>query len=207
MAPTSRFWDRIAERYAKKPVADEATYQKKLEVTRGYLDPESRVFEFGCGTGSTAIAHAPHVAHVHATDISSKMIEIAQGKAEAASVQNVTFEQTTIEAVSVPDQSVDAVLALSILHLVEDLEAVIVKVHSMLKPGGVFVTSTACLRDMTVFFRIALPLMRLVRLAPFVGVFSIEELKNALAGAGFEIDHEWLPGKNKAVFIVARKAG
>ena len=62
--PSAKFWDRIAARYSKKPVADEAAYQKKLQITRKYLRPDSRVLEFGCGTGSTAIAHAAHVKHV-----------------------------------------------------------------------------------------------------------------------------------------------
>jgi len=110
MHPPSRFWDKIAERYAKKPVADEAAYQKKLEVTRQYFRPDMEVLEFGCGTGSTAIAHAPYVKHVRATDISAKMIEIAQGKADAAGIGNVSFERTTIEDLEVPDASLDVVM-------------------------------------------------------------------------------------------------
>ena len=66
----SRFWDRIAKKYARTPVADEAAYQKKLDITHGYFRPDMRVLEFGCGTGSTAIAHAPFVKHIHAIDIS-----------------------------------------------------------------------------------------------------------------------------------------
>jgi ubiquinone/menaquinone biosynthesis C-methylase UbiE len=77
----ARFWDRLAKRYAKKPVADEATYQRKLQITRDHLSPAMEILEFGCGTGSTAITHAPHVRHLRAIDISSKMLEIAQGKA------------------------------------------------------------------------------------------------------------------------------
>jgi ubiquinone/menaquinone biosynthesis C-methylase UbiE len=76
MDRSARFWDRIAKRYARRPVTDEAAYQKKLQVTREYFNSESEVLEFGCGTGSTAIAHAPHVNHIHAIDISSKMIKI-----------------------------------------------------------------------------------------------------------------------------------
>jgi hypothetical protein len=34
MARSDGFWDRIAERYAKKPVGDEVAYQKKLAVTQ-----------------------------------------------------------------------------------------------------------------------------------------------------------------------------
>ena len=55
MATSARFWDRIAERYSKSPVADEAAYQKKLQVTREYFRPDMEVLEIGCGTGSTAI--------------------------------------------------------------------------------------------------------------------------------------------------------
>ena len=55
MPPSSKFWDRIAARYARKPVADEAAYRRKLAVTRDYLAPDMDVLEFGCGTGSTAI--------------------------------------------------------------------------------------------------------------------------------------------------------
>lgn len=61
MAHAACFWDRIADRCARKPVADEAAYQRKLEVTRGYLRPDMEVFEFGCGTGTTALHHAPFV--------------------------------------------------------------------------------------------------------------------------------------------------
>ena len=50
MSESSRFWDWIAKRYAKTPVADEAAYQTKLQVTRDYLRPDMEVLEFGCGS-------------------------------------------------------------------------------------------------------------------------------------------------------------
>jgi ubiquinone/menaquinone biosynthesis C-methylase UbiE len=200
-----KFWDRIAERYSKRPVPDEAVYQKKLEVTRGYFRPDMTVMEFGCGTGSTAIAHAPYVKHIEAIDISSKMIEIARRKAKADKVENVTFTQSSIDAFSAPDQSLDAVLGLSILHLLEDKEAVMAKVYRMLKPGGIFVTSTACLGDSMKFFKLIAPVGRFLGLMPLVKVFTTDELVNSLTDAGFTIDHRWQPGKGKAVFIVAKR--
>ena len=60
MTQSTKFWGKIADRYAKQPITDEATYQKKLQVTREYFQPEMEVLEFGCGTGSTAILHAPY---------------------------------------------------------------------------------------------------------------------------------------------------
>ena len=206
MDQSARFWDKIAERYSKRPVSDEAAYQKKLQVTREYFRPDMEVLVFGCGTGSTAIAHAPHVKHIRAIDISSKMIEIAQGKAAAGNIKNVTFERSTIDDISVPDQTFDAVLGLNILHLLDNWEGAIARVHRMLKPGGIFVTSTACIGDTMKFLKFVAPLGRFLGLIPLVKVFTTRELLASLTEAGFEIDYQWQPGKNKAVFIVAKKA-
>lgn len=207
MNQPSKFWDKIADRYSKKPVSDEETYQKKLRITREYLRPDMDLLEFGCGTGSTAITHAPLVKHIQAIDISSRMIEIAQGKADAGKVENVTFEPAAIDEFSAPDQSFDAVLGLSILHLLENKEEVVSKVHKMLKPGGIFVSSTPCIGDTMKFFKVIGPIGKFFGLMPLVKVFTEKELKDSLIDAGFEIDHRWQPGKGKAVFIVAKKAG
>ena len=201
-----RFWDRIADKYSRKPVADEAAYQRKLRVTQDYFRPDMEVLEFGCGTGSTALVHAPFVRHIRATDISPRMIEIARVKAREAGIENVTFEAQAIDDLDVADASLDAVLGLSILHLLEDPAAVIERVHGMLKPGGVFVTSTACLGDTMKWFKIVGPIGHFLRLIPYVNVFSTKELVAMLTTAGFEVDYQWQPGKGKGVFIVAKKA-
>ncbi len=206
MDQSTKFWDKIAQRYSQQPVADKAAYQKKLRVTREYFQPDMEVLEFGCGTGSTAITHAPYVKHIHAIDISSKMIEIAQRKANAERVTNVTFERSTIDEFSVSDQTLDAVLALSILHLLENKEKVIAKVHRMLKPGGIFITSTACLGDTMKYIKLIAPIGKFLGLMPLVKVFTMKELEENLADTGFQIDYQWQPGKGKAVFIVAKKA-
>ena len=206
MDQSAKFWDKMAERYSKRPIADEAAYEKKLQVTREYFRPDMEVLEFGCGTGSTAIAHAPYVKHIQAIDISANMIEIARGKADARKIDNVTFERSSIDEFSVPDQALDAVLGLNILHLLEDKDEVISKVHRRLKPGGIFVTSTVCLGDSMKFFKMIAPIGQFLGLMPLVKVFSSRELEDSLTDAGFEIDHQWQPGKYKAVFIVAKKA-
>jgi ubiquinone/menaquinone biosynthesis C-methylase UbiE len=205
MNQSAKFWDKIAERYSKRPVADEAAYQKKLQVTRKYFQPDMEVLEIGCGTGSTAIAHAPYVKHILAIDLSSKMIEIAQGKADAINVENVTCKRSSIDEFSGSDQSFDAVLGLSILHLLDNKDEVIAKVHKMLKPGGIFVTSTACIGDTMRFFKVIAPIGKFLGLMPVVKVFTTKELEDSLTDAGFEIDYRWQPGKGKAVFIVAKK--
>jgi ubiquinone/menaquinone biosynthesis C-methylase UbiE len=206
MNNSARFWDKLAKRYSKQPIADEAAYQKKLQVTREYFQPDMQVLEFGCGTGSTALLHSSYVKHIRAIDVSSKMIEIAQAKAHAENIKNVAFECMAIDRFSAPDQSLGAVLGLNILHLLENKEETFARVHKMLRPGGAFITSTACVADMKIFFRIIAPVGNFLRVIPLVRVFSAKELQDSLTNAGFQIDHHWQPGKNKAVFIVAKKA-
>ncbi len=205
MAHSARFWNMLAKRYSKQPIADGAAYQKKLQVSREYFQPDMEVFEFGCGTGSTALLHAPYVKHIRAIDVSSKMIEIAKAKADAGNIKNITFECSAINGFSIPAQSLDAILGLNILHLLENKEEIIAKVHKMLKPGGIFITSTACIADMKMLFRIIAPIGSFLRVIPLVKVFSARELHNSLTNAGFQIDYQWQPGKDKAVFIVAKK--
>ncbi len=200
----SFFWDKIAERYSKQPVADEAAYQKKLQVTRQYFQPDMEVLEFGCGTGSTAITHAPYVKHIQAIDISSRMIEIARGKADAKNINNITFKRSSFDELGVPDETLDAVLGLSILHLLHNREDVIARVYKMLKPGGIFATSTVCIGDTMAFFKFIAPVGKFFGL--ILRVFTAKELENSLIGTGFKIDYQWQPGKGKSVFIVAKKA-
>ena len=78
MAQSTKFWDKIAEKYSKQPIADEAAYQKKLAVTRDYFRPDMEVLEIGCGTGSTAILHTPYVKHIRAIDFSANMSDFSR---------------------------------------------------------------------------------------------------------------------------------
>lgn len=199
------FWNKLADKYSRRPIADEVAYQKKLEATREYLQPDSMVLEIGCGTGSTAIAHAPYVKHIRATDFSPRMIEIAIEKAKTAGIDNVTFEALSIDALEVPDASVDVVMAHNVLHLLEDREQAIAAIQDMLKPGGVLVSSTACIGDMMLPLRLIIPVGRFLRLFPLVTIFSLDDLKNSFDNAGFEIDYEWQPKKSAAAFIICRK--
>ncbi len=205
MTESPKFWDKIAEKYAKSPIADQAAYEKKLSVTRDYLRPEMELLELGCGTGSTALLHAPYVQHIQAIDISSKMIAIARAKAAEQNITNVTFTQSTIGAYQAPNETYDAVLALSVLHLLESKEAAIAKVRRMLKPGGLFITSTACLGETMGFFKIIGPIGKFFGFFPLVKVFKKQALLDAFTDGGFSIEHQWQPGKGKAVFVVARK--
>ncbi|MEO1247625.1 MAG: class I SAM-dependent methyltransferase [Pseudomonadota bacterium] len=205
MANANRFWDRHAPGYAKRPVADQDAYETKLEVTRKYLKPNSRVLEVGCGTGTTAIAHAPYAGEIIATDLSAGMLEIARQKATAAAVSNVEFRQSTVEQLDEATGSFDMVMAHSVLHLLEDKDAALRLLHKLLKPGGVLVSSTMCLGDGYGWLKWVASIGRSVGLLPLIRVFTPDELRKSMIQAGFVIEHDWRPAPKAALFLVARK--
>ena len=205
MAQPATFWNRIARMYANKPVEDKAAYRKKLAKTQEYFRPDMEILEFGCGTGSTAIYHAPRVKSIRAIDISPKMLEIARERAARANVDNISFECTTLEEIDAQDGSFDVVMAMSILHLLEDREATLARVNSLLKPGGVFISSTICAGGRPGLFNLIAPIGRFFGLLPLVRFFTAEELAKNITDTGFRINYQWQPSKDKAVFIVAIK--
>lgn len=204
MENTAGFWDKIAEKYAKQPIEDEASYEHKLEVTRRYLTPNSNVLEFGCGTGSTALLHTPFVHHILGIDFSKGMIDIAQTKLTNTDINNVSFKQMSIGD-SNSDSQYDVIMGMSALHLLSDKDAVIRKIYDLLPEGGAFISSTACLGDFLKLFKIIGPIGRWLGLLPLVKVFTEDELIKSIKNAGFSVEYQWRPGKSKAVFIVAKK--
>jgi ubiquinone/menaquinone biosynthesis C-methylase UbiE len=104
------------------------------------------------------------------------MIQIAKEKATAHNVNNVDFETMGVDTLSVPDESYNIFLGLNVLHLVSNKDEVVSKVHRLLKPGGYFVSSSACIGDMngvaTSIFRCIGPVGNFFGLLPTVNAFS-----------------------------------
>jgi SAM-dependent methyltransferase len=97
MEAEARFWDDVAEKYARKPIGDVSAYERKLEIIRERLKPTDVVLDIGCGTGSLALELAPFVSHVHAVDVSIEMIKIGRRKAEDQQIRNVTFHRSAVQ--------------------------------------------------------------------------------------------------------------
>ncbi|WP_271951472.1 class I SAM-dependent methyltransferase [Ruegeria faecimaris] len=202
----TRFWNLMARSYARRPVQNQAAYEYKLDITARHLSPQDRVLEFGCGTGTTALIHAPKVAHIDAIDYSSEMISIAREKADAQGSKNINFEVSAFECWPIPakGQQYDAVLAMSILHLVLDLDATLDRVRSSLKEGGLFFSSTVCLEGLEKF---VIPALGTIGLLPKIRVLTQEILVERMQAHGFEIEQKWRPETGSTAFIIARNSG
>lgn len=202
---TEPFWDRIAPKYAKKPISDLASYEEKISRVRSLLHPQDRVLEIGCGTGGTALRLASGVSGVVATDISKRMIEIARSKISPEQSSNISFQQARASDL-VENDPFDAICAFSLLHLVDDIQTVLRVAHQQLKPGGLFISKTVCLRDGSYAVRLFVRALTAVGIAPRVASFSRSDLVRQLKFAGFEIETVTHFGNQRTnPFIVARR--
>ncbi|WP_424971808.1 class I SAM-dependent methyltransferase [Dinoroseobacter sp. S76] len=205
--PSPSFWDKTAPSYAKKPIKDPAAYAAKLDTVRARLRPTDHVLEIGCGTGSTALALAPSVARYTATDVSQAMIDIAEGKQRTASAPNLHF--AVADAAQLMAQApFEAVLSFSLLHLVEDLPAVLRVARDQLRPGGLFLSKTVCMGEANVLLRGVVRGLSATGFAPPVQHLTRDRLCRDIRLAGFQIDTCLHFGDNRlSPFIVARKPG
>lgn len=206
MTAATAFWDRIAPKYAASPVSDAAAYEATLAHTRALLSPTDRVLEIGCGTGSTALVLAPHVGDYVATDLSSAMLDIAREKAWDAGQRNLSFQRAAADRGVLPEGPFDAILAFSILHLLDDLDRGLAECHARLRPGGRLISKTPCIAGRMALLRPVIAAMQLFGKAPHVLYFPPQELERRLRAAGFEIEETVYFHKSRnRPYFVARK--
>ena len=201
------FWNFRAQTYddAIGHMYDDA-YRRTADNSLKYLNKDSRVLEFACGTGIVTAAVAPHVASIRAIDISDEMVVRARAKMESLGHENVEVTQTDLFDPSLPEGSFDAVMAFNVLLYVDNFEEVMDRIQKLLKPGGIFLSATDCLgwnfskAARTKFIRSRTGKM------PYVGFFSQKGLVRKIEQGGFTVlEKENLFPDPPNLFIAARK--
>ena len=187
MDKAAKFWDRIADHYASKPVRNMPAYEDTLDRCANHLSRHDRVLEIGCGTGSTALTLSRQVDHVTACDYSGGMLRIARMRAVQQNRDNTDFLQGTVHDPRLEPASFDAVLAFNLLHLLPDLEATVSRVHSLLKPGGLFIAKTACMSYMNPIAKSFLSLVGRTGLIPHVRFLQPHDLDDVMTRELFQI--------------------
>lgn len=205
----ARFWNRVARKYAADPIADMAGYEASLQRTRGLLSTEHDVLEIGCGTGTTALRLAASTGRWLATDISAEMIAIAKEKLASQPTPQLSFALADADVPMFGTTKYDRVLAFNMLHLATDLDQTLAMAAQALRPGGLFISKTACIAEMNPLIpHLALPLMRAIGKAPHVQCLNEAQLRAALTRQGFQIvsvERHGTKKKDFRVFIIASK--
>jgi SAM-dependent methyltransferase len=121
-----------------KPYNDPRTlreYALVLEIFMQHLQRGSRILDLGCGPGWSSLMLARAGFDVVGADISERMIEVAQERAEREAVA-AEFAVADMEELDLEQRDFDAVLLFDCLHHCPGYEKVLRRAHEHLRPGG-----------------------------------------------------------------------
>ncbi len=97
------------------------------------------VLDLGSGGGIDVLLSARRVGptgFAYGLDMTDEMLELAGRNATEAGVTNVEFRKGRIEAIPLPDSSVDVVISNCVINLSADKAAVFAEIARVLRPGG-----------------------------------------------------------------------
>ena len=196
------------------------------------LAPGETVLDLGSGGGIDVLLSARRVGptgKAYGLDMTAEMLALARENQKAAGATNVEFLEGTIEAIPLPDNSVDVIISNCVINLSADKDAVLREAFRVLKPGGRFAVSDVVVRgDVPPEVRKSMELWvgciagalqdteyeAKLRAAGFADVdvetwrvYDVEDARTFLEGAGLKIDHlaPEVEGRFTSAFVRARK--
>jgi SAM-dependent methyltransferase len=155
------------------------------------LEPGQTVLDLGSGGGIDVLLSAKRVGptgKAYGLDMTDQMLALARENQRKAGATNVEFLKGTIEAIPLPDNSVDVIISNCVINLSSDKDAVLREAFRVLKPGGRFAVS-----DVVVRGQVPADVRRSMELwvGCIAGALEEDEYKTKLRAAGFtEVDVE-----------------
>jgi arsenite methyltransferase len=194
------------------------------------LNPGEVVLDLGSGGGIDVLLSARRVGptgKAYGLDMTDDMLELARANQARAGVQNVEFLKGDIEAIPLPDASVDVIISNCVINLAADKSRVLREAFRVLRPGGRFAVSDVVRRrDVPEPVRRSMELWvgcvagalhereyaRLLAEAGFADVdveptriYGTDDAGELLAGAGIDAGAADLDGAFMSAFVRARK--
>jgi SAM-dependent methyltransferase len=190
------------------------------------------VLDLGSGGGIDVLLSARRVGptgRAYGLDMTDEMLALARENQRKAGVENVEFLKGDIEAIPLPDNSVDVIISNCVINLSTDKQQVLAEAFRVLKPGGRFAVSDVVIRgEVPPEVRRSMELwvgcvagalseeqyLELLRAAGFeeiglepVRVYEFEDAKAFLAGTGLntEVLAREVGGRVMGAFVRARK--
>ena len=170
------------------------------------------VLDLGSGGGIDVLLTARRVGpagKVYGLDATDDMLTLARENQRKAGVDNVEFIKGTIEAIPLPDSSVDVIISNCVINLSADKDAVLREAFRVLKPGGRFAVSDVVSRgEVTEELRRDMALW----VGCISGALADADYETKLRKAGFESvsldtwrEYNFSEGRFASAFIRATK--
>ena len=149
------------------------------------LEPGQTVLDLGSGGGIDVLLSARRVGpagKVYGLDLTDEMLALARENQQKAGATNVEFLKGSIEAIPLPDNSVDVIISNCVINLAADKDAALREAFRVLKPGGRFAVS-----DVVVHGEVPAEVRRSMELwvGCVAGALGDTEYRDKLTAAGF----------------------
>ena len=150
------------------------------------LKPGETVLDLGSGGGIDVLLSARRVGptgKAYGLDMTDEMLALARENQRKAGVANVEFLKGEIEAIPLPDDSVDVIISNCVINLSADKDQVFAEAFRVLRPGGRLAVS-----DVVVRGEVPAPIRKSVELwiGCVAGALEEGEYRGKLHRAGFE---------------------
>ena len=150
------------------------------------LQPGQVVLDLGSGGGIDVLLSARRVGptgKAYGLDMTDGMLALARENQRRSGVANVEFLKGTIEAIPLPDASVDVIISNCVINLSADKRQVLREAYRVLKPGGRFAVSDVLVRG-----EVPADVRRNMELwvGCIAGALGEAEYVDGLTAAGFE---------------------
>jgi arsenite methyltransferase len=144
------------------------------------------VLDLGSGGGIDVLLSAKRVGptgKAYGLDMTDEMLALARENQRKSGVTNAEFLKGEMEAIPLPDNSVDVIVSNCVINLSADKDRVLAEAFRVLKPGGRFAVSDVVVRgDVPAAIRRSVELW----IGCVAGALEDAEYRAKLARAGFE---------------------
>ena len=170
------------------------------------------VLDLGSGGGIDVLLSARRVGETgfaYGLDMTDEMLDLAKKNAAEAGVTNVEFLKGYIEAIPLPDSSVDVVISNCVINLSTDKPAVLDEISRVLRPGGrIGISDIVAADSLTLDERAE----RGSWVGCIAGALSYSEYRELLEAAGFSeisltTSHQATDGMDSVIIKATKPTG